>query len=90
MTRHSLQDKFRSLRWIPLEVPFLDHPNTQVLLIGEGRGGIGKAAGQEQDNEQAGEENPIGEMERLEDEDEERIKGLKGKDWWLCSEASTY
>jgi hypothetical protein len=37
-----IQKKFRNLRWMPLEPELLNYQNTQLLLIGEGEGGIGR------------------------------------------------
>jgi hypothetical protein len=37
-----IQKKFGNLRWMPLEPELLNYQNTQLLLIGEGEGGIGR------------------------------------------------
>lgn len=71
-------DEFRSLRWCPLQPKFLDYENCQFLLIGESSG-IDKALEpQGQDSNGVGEKMKE-EMEKLEGEDEIRIKHLKGK-----------
>jgi hypothetical protein len=65
-----IMQKFRGLRWMPLVPELLDYENTQLLLIGEGLGTIGKAAEGEQDGDRkdGAKEMPIEEIERLEDE----------------------
>jgi len=73
-----LLDEFRNLRWAPLKPEFLDYKNTQMLLIGEGQGGLGKAGEQTEEDAEKGATEPVEEMERLEEYDEERIKNLKG------------
>ena len=73
-----IMDEFRDLRWGPLTPRLLDYVNTQFLLIGESSGikrafGEGKQVG-EKEKEETKEE-----IERLEGEDEIRVKHLKGK-----------
>jgi hypothetical protein len=70
-----LLDEFRSLRWKPLEPKYLDYANTQFLLIGESHE---KALEQRPKDEREGNAPPGEEMEKLEGEDEIRIKHLKG------------
>ncbi|KAI1609005.1 hypothetical protein EDD37DRAFT_639136 [Exophiala viscosa] len=70
-------DEFRSLRWKPLEPKLLDYDNAQFLLIGES---ADKALEQRPKDEREGNAPPQEEMEKLEDEDEIRIKHLKGDD----------
>jgi len=70
-------DEFRSLRWMPLQPKLLDYKNTQFLLIGEGIGELGKAVEQQAGDEKK--ETPLEEMEKLEHEDEIRVKHLKGR-----------
>lgn len=74
----SIIDKFRDLRWMPLEPELLDYKNTQFLLIGES-GGIDSALEQLPRDEKKGFDEPKEEMERLEGEDEIRVKHLKGQ-----------
>ncbi|RDW73736.1 hypothetical protein BP5796_07178 [Coleophoma crateriformis] len=77
----SIQKKFRSLRWMPLEPELLDYENTQFLIIGEGLGDMTKAV-EEQSKDQRDEskEKPAEEMEKLEEEDMERVEHLKNDD----------
>lgn len=56
----------------------LDYPNTQFLLIGESSG-IQKATEPQKDQKE-GQEKPIEELEKLEDEDTHRVEGLQGDD----------
>jgi hypothetical protein len=72
-------EKFRDLRWVPAEPEFLDYPNAQFLMIGEaqddlGKGGIAEEGGKEPNQEQPGEE-----LEKFEEENEERVESLKGE-----------
>jgi len=61
--------KFRGLRWMPLEPELLDYNNTQILIIGEGLGSVEKATEeQEGDAEDGKKEAPVEEIEKLEDE----------------------
>ncbi len=64
-------DEFRGLRWMPLQPKHLDYPNAQLLLIGDSHG---------LDN--ATEALDREEMEKLEGEDEIRVKHLKGLSPW--------
>ncbi|KAI9816558.1 MAG: hypothetical protein M1827_001690 [Pycnora praestabilis] len=73
-------DEFRSLRWMPLQPKLLDYENTQILLIGEGMDEIGRAAEQTSKDERDDKDTPLEEMEKLEHEDELRVKHLKGDD----------
>lgn len=77
-------DEFRNLRWKPLEPKYLDYNNAQFLLIGESHH-LDKALEQRPKDEREGNVAPEEEMEKLEGEDEIRIKHLKGKS--LCHEA---
>lgn len=72
-------DEFRGRGWMPLQPKLLDYEFTQFLLIGHGEGSLEKAT-QPQDGEDRKDEKetPMEEMERLEDEDESRVKGLDG------------
>ena len=74
-------DEFRALRWAPLQPKHLDYANAQFLLIGEAGGHLGKAVEeQKEDAQDSKKESPEEEMEKLEHEDEIRIKHLKGDD----------
>ncbi|KIW11398.1 hypothetical protein PV08_10698 [Exophiala spinifera] len=72
-----LLDEFRSLRWKPLEPKFLDYVNAQFLLIGES---YDKATEGRPKDERENNRLPEEEIEKLEGEDEIRIKHLKGDD----------
>ena len=69
---------------MPLEPKLLDYENTQFLLIGHKEEALEKAAGvQDEDGEK---ETPLEELEKLEEEDERRIEGLKGAFSMLSTE----
>ncbi len=69
-------DEFRSLRWIGTLPKHLDYANTQFLLIGESSG-IEKAMQPAEEEKGDGkEEEPIEELEKLENEDTKRMKHL--------------
>ncbi len=70
-----IMTEFRDLRWMPLQPKLLDYVNTQFLLIGESRGVDGATV----DETEEGKEGVKEEMEKLEGEDEIRVKGLSGK-----------
>lgn len=74
-------DEFRSLRWMPTQPKHLDYANTNMLLIGES-GGLDKATEVQTEDEKKDTDTPLEEMEKLEGEDEIRVKHLKGN---LCS-----
>ncbi|KAI1496334.1 hypothetical protein F5X99DRAFT_400740 [Biscogniauxia marginata] len=74
-----IQDEFRALRWMPSQPKHLDYVDTQFLLVGESSG-IKKATEPQKDDEKEGKEEPLEEMERLEDEDTHRMEALKGDD----------
>ncbi|KAM3072153.1 hypothetical protein ACMFMG_008610 [Clarireedia jacksonii] len=70
-----IQKKFRGLRWMPLEPELLDYEGAQMLIIGEGQGELGRAV--EEQKRDAGKEKPVEEMEKLGEEDHDRVEGLK-------------
>ncbi|KAJ5115031.1 hypothetical protein NUU61_000790 [Penicillium alfredii] len=73
----SVREKFGDLRWVPLEPEFLEYPNAQFLMIGEAQNELGKAAtaeGAKEPNEQE----PGEELERMEQENEQRVEALRG------------
>ncbi|KAH7369635.1 hypothetical protein BKA65DRAFT_544365 [Rhexocercosporidium sp. MPI-PUGE-AT-0058] len=75
------QKKFRNLRWMPLEPALLDYQHTQFLIIGEGMGEMGKAVEEmSSDAKDNTKEKPVEELEKLEEEDHERVQHLKGDD----------
>ncbi|KAL3419642.1 hypothetical protein PVAG01_08140 [Phlyctema vagabunda] len=71
-----IQDQFSGRRWMPLIPAALEYDNTQFLVIGEGEGDALEEAKDGDERKETAEE----EMEKLEDEDEERIQHLKGDD----------
>lgn len=74
-----VKDDFRSLRWGPTTPKHLDYVNTQFLLVGESSG-IEKATEPQKKDQEAGKEEPLEELEKLEDEDTHRMEDLKGDD----------
>ena len=62
---------------MPLQPKLLDYENTQFLLIGES-GGIENALVPQDQDQKNNTETPQEEMEKLEGEDEIRVKHLKG------------
>ena len=70
--------KFGKYRWIPTEPDFIDYPNAQFLMIGEGQDTLGKAATAGAEAKEPGEEEPGEELENLEEGNLERIEALGG------------
>ncbi len=69
------------MRWLPLEPELLDYQNTQFLIIGEGLGNIEKAVEEmSKDAKDEEKEKPVEEMEKLEEEDHDRVENLKQDD----------
>lgn len=64
---------------MPLQPKHLDYENAQFLLIGDGHGDLGKAMEPSEEDQDDNKETPREELEKLEDEDENRIEHLKGK-----------
>lgn len=77
-----LQEKFRGLRWMPLEPEYLNYTSTQVLFIGEGQGSLEKATEIQSKDQEQGKDDPLKQIEDLEHEDEIRVQHLdaQGKD----------
>ncbi len=69
-------EEFGGLRWKPLEPKFLDYDQTSFLIIGED---FEKATEGRPKDEREGNAPPEKEIEKLEGEDEIRIKHLKGE-----------
>ncbi|KAJ9611123.1 hypothetical protein H2200_004306 [Cladophialophora chaetospira] len=69
-------DEFRGLRWKPLEPKYLDYDQASFLIIGED---YAKATEQRPKDERENNAPPEQEMEKLEGEDEIRVKHLKGE-----------
>ncbi|OOF96720.1 hypothetical protein ASPCADRAFT_206897 [Aspergillus carbonarius ITEM 5010] len=76
----SVREKFGDYRWVPVQPEFIDYPNAQFLMVGEATDDLGKAGTAEEGDKQANEEQPSDELEKLEQENEERIEGLRGND----------
>jgi uroporphyrinogen-III synthase len=75
----SIMDDFRGLAWMPVhKSEYLDYPNAQILLIGEGADRFGGGAVDKPEGEKG--ESPEKELERLEEEDAERVENLDGED----------
>ena len=70
---------------MPLQPKHLDYVNTQFLVIGEGQGDVNKATKPQSQDEKDGKEKPIEELEKLEGEDEIRVKHLKGAESLLIT-----
>lgn len=77
LTLTRVREKFRDLRWVPLEPEFIEYPNAQFLMIGEAQDNLGKAATAE-GGKQPHEEEPGQELEKLEEENEHRVEALEG------------
>ena len=73
----AILDEFRSLRWMPTQPKHLDYANTNILLIGESSG-LDKATEVQPEDENKDNDTPLEEMEKLEGEDEIRVRHLKG------------
>ncbi|KAI1863164.1 uncharacterized protein JN550_009900 [Neoarthrinium moseri] len=74
-----VKDEFRSLRWMATNPGHLDYVNTQFLLIGESSG-LDKATEPQKEDQKNGKDEPLEELEKLEDEDTHRMEDLKGDD----------
>ena len=61
---------------MPLKPELLEYENTQFLLIGHKDDALEKAA--QPQAEEGEKETPLEELEKLEEEDEARVEGLKG------------
>lgn len=79
----SILEKFHDLRWIPTEPELLDYPNAQFLIIGAAQDELGKAAVAKNGSKDDDQEQPGEELEKFEDENEERVKSLKGSYYYL-------
>lgn len=74
-----IQEEFRSRRWMPTTPRHLGVVGTQVLLVGDSSG-IQKATEPQEEDQEDGKEEPLEEMEKLEDEDTHRVQALQGDD----------
>jgi hypothetical protein len=74
-------DDFRGLSWMAVhKSKYLDYPNAQILLIGEGQDKFGAAVEQTDSDKNKDKETPQEELEKLEDEDQLRVEHLHGDD----------
>ncbi|KAK1780631.1 hypothetical protein QBC45DRAFT_323076 [Copromyces sp. CBS 386.78] len=71
--------EFRSLRWMSTQPKHLDYVNTQFLLVGESSG-VEKALEPQKADEKENKQEPAEELEKLEEEDLQRLKGLSDDD----------
>jgi hypothetical protein len=72
-------DDFRNLSWMPIHnSTYLDYPNAQILLIGEGQDKFGAAVKPAEGDKDKDKETPQEEIEMLEDEDQLRVEHLHG------------
>lgn len=74
-----MRERFGDYRWIPLEPEFIDYTNAQFLMIGEAHHELGKAAVAEPGDKRPEESQPGDELEKLGEENEERVDHLRGK-----------
>jgi hypothetical protein len=75
-----IMDDFRGLSWMPIhKSKYLDYPNAQILLIGEGQDKFGAAVEQTDGDKKRDVETPQEELEKLEDEDQLRVEHLHGR-----------
>lgn len=66
---------------MPLEPELLNYQNTQFLIIGEGMGEMDKAVEEmSKDAKDDEKEKPVEELEKLQEEDHDRVEHLKGDD----------
>ena len=63
---------------MPAQPKLLNYANAQFLVIGEGQDDLAKAGAPEDSNKKE-EDTPVEEMEKLEHEDEIRVKHLNGQ-----------
>ena len=71
-------DEFGGRGWMPLKPELLEYENTQFLLIGHKDDALEKAGAQPEQAEEGEKETPLEELEKLEEENEGRVEGLKG------------
>ncbi|KAF2147177.1 uncharacterized protein K452DRAFT_347988 [Aplosporella prunicola CBS 121167] len=72
-------EEFRGLAWVPAQSKYLDYPNVQILLIGEGTDeDFAKALEPSKKDEKHDKKTPQEELEKLEHEDELRVEHLHG------------
>lgn len=71
----SVLEEFGSRRWVPTQPKHLDFVNTQFLLVGQSSG-VEKALRPQESDQKEGRAEPADELEKLEDEDVQRMKEL--------------
>lgn len=71
-------EEFGGRGWMPPEPKHLDYANAQILLIGENFDNSNNLEANPKDQKDEQKETPEEELIKLEDEDEERIKNMKG------------
>lgn len=71
-------DEFRNRSWMPVEPKHLDYENAQILLIGESFDSSHALDATSKDKKADDKETPQEELEKLEGEDESRVKNLRG------------
>jgi hypothetical protein len=72
-----IMNDFGGLAWMPVhKSEYLDYPNAQLLLIGEGQDKFGSALEGVDDKK----DDPEQELEKLEDEDQIRVQALHNED----------
>lgn len=76
-----IMDEFRGRSWMPVRPEHMDYAGCQVLMIGvgdvDGSAALTATEAEKGDEEK---ETPGEELEKLEEEDEVRVRGLKGDD----------
>lgn len=72
-------DAFGKYSWVPTKPEHLDYVNTQLLLIGE-KSGVEKATEPSEADQKQDKDEPLEELEKLEDEDADRMNGLSEDD----------
>lgn len=71
-------DEFRNRSWMPVEPKHIDYQHAQMLLIGENFDSGHALEATKKDEEDDDKETPKEELEKLENEDQIRIRHLKG------------
>lgn len=76
-------EEFCGLRWTPTQPKHLEFANAQILMIGESHG-IDNATKIQPEDEKKDKDTPLEEIEKLEGEDEIRVRHLNGEFVSLC------
>ena len=72
-------EEFGGRGWMPAMPKYLDYPNAQMLLIGEDFDSSSNLEPAPKDEKDGSKETPEEELEKLEHEDELRVKRIRGK-----------